>query len=64
MPRADWNQMKEYQILVANKDIQTGFEGFIKSITRRVSALAHQNKHLAEARDRLLPKLMSGEIEV
>ena len=64
MPRADWNQMKKYQILVANKDIQTGFEGFIKSITRKVSALANQNKHLAEARDRLLPKLMSGEIEV
>lgn len=64
MPRADWNQMKKYQILVANKDIQTEFEGFIKSVTRRVSALAHQSKHLAEARDRLLPKLMSGEIEV
>ena len=64
MPRADWNQMKKYQLLVADDTVQTKFESFIKSITERISVLSHQNKYLIEARDRLLPKLMNGEIEV
>jgi hypothetical protein len=31
---------------------------------RKKEALICQNKNLTEARDRLLPKLMSGEMEV
>ena len=64
MPRADWNQMKKYPLLVAESDIQRRFEEIICGIVQKVAALAKQNKLLEEARDRLLPKLMSGEIEV
>ena len=64
MPRADWNQMKEYPLLVAKESIQKQFEKNISKITKQIEVLAIQNHKLIEARDRLLPKLMSGEIEV
>ena len=61
MPRADWNQMKKYPALVAANSIQIQFEKLIISITKKITALALQNKTLAESRDRLLPKLMGGD---
>ena len=64
MPRADWNQMKEYCINVADDQTQHLFEGRIRCITEEIRLLALQNHSLSEARDRLLPKLMSGEITV
>ena len=64
MPRADWNQMKAYPILIAHVGVQKLFENQIYIITRNIKALALQSRILAEARDRLLPKLMSGEVEV
>ncbi len=64
MPRADWKQMEKYPVLIPSEKIRQDFEKFIWNITRQVKTLALQNHALAEARDRLLPKLMSGEIEV
>ena len=64
MPRADWNQMEKYPVLVPSDDVRKKFEDYIWTVTRRIKALALQNHALAEARDRLLPKLMNGEIEV
>lgn len=64
MPRADWDQMKNYPVLIADSKTQLAFERTIHCITEIVRALAMQNRALSEARDRLLPKLMSGEIEL
>lgn len=64
MPRADWNQMKEYPVWIADKATQGIFESSICLITDKIKTLALQNRSLAEARNRLLPKLMSGELEV
>lgn len=64
MPRADWSQMEKYPILVPSEDVRQKFEDYMWSVTRRIKGLALQNHALAEARDRLLPKLMNGEIEV
>ena len=62
MPRADWNQMKKYPVLVATTSIQITFEKIINSITKKITSLVLQNMVLIESRDRLLPKLMSEEI--
>jgi len=64
MPRADWNQMEKYPVLIPDEGVRQRFEDTIWVITRRIKALALQNHALAEARDRLLPKLMNGEIEI
>ncbi len=64
MPRADWNKMKEYSVLIPNDEILKSFNEIIVSITAKIKVLAMQNRRLAEARDRLLPKLMNGEIKI
>lgn len=64
MPRADWKQMKSYPTIIADRAIQSAFEDQIYTITRKIKVLALQINRLSEARDRLLPKLMSGEVEV
>lgn len=40
------------------------FEKITSTIDEKIKELDNQGNLLAEARDRLLPKLMSGEIEV
>ena len=64
MPRADWKQMERYPVLIPNQDILNQFEQYVWTVTRKIKMLALQNHALSEARDRLLPKLMNGEIEV
>lgn len=56
--------MKKYPVLIASDEVQKDFEEKIWTITRRIKDLAIQKRKLEEARDRLLPKLVSGEIEV
>ena len=64
MPRADWRQMENYPVILPSNDVRQKFEDYIWAVTRRIKALALQNRALAETRNRLLPKLMNGEIEV
>ena len=64
MSRADWKQMEKYELLIPERSIRENFEEIVWNITRRIKSLAIQTRSLAEARDRLLPKLMNGEIEV
>ncbi len=64
MPRADWKQMSQYNLMIPTEELLSKFNDIIWTITRQVKILALQNRKLSEARDRLLPKLMSGEIEV
>lgn len=64
MPRADWNEMRQYTVLVPSDEILKDFDERIATITMSIKALSQQNILLQQARDKLLPKLMSGEIEV
>ena len=64
MPRADWNAMSAYELLEPSARVLAQFDGFVKQITDEIMNLSDQIVAAREARDRLLPKLMSGEIEV
>lgn len=64
MPRADWNAMSAYELLEPSARVLAQFDGFVKQITDEIMNLSNQITAAREARDRLLPKLMSGEIEV
>ena len=64
MPRADWEQMKQYKVLIPDRNTLEKFNQYVWTITRKIKILALSNKNLLESRDRLLPKLMSGELEV
>ena len=54
----------EMDMLVANDKIMHHFEKVTENIRINILNLFSQIRHLTEARDRLLPKLMSGEMEV
>lgn len=64
MPRADWNTMKMYPVLIPDSVLLRRFNKQISAIKDKCTVLALQNRQLTEVRDRLLPKLMSGEMEV
>ena len=53
-----------YHIVLPNDTIIANLKSYIKPIFTKIANLYNQNAKLEEARDRLLPKLMSGEIEV
>lgn len=64
MPRADWKVLKNWEILLpGEKDLEV-FSDQVLPIVEAIAVLSKQNKALTEARDLLLPKLMSGEIQV
>ncbi len=56
--------LKAEEILVPTKDIAEAFNDFATPIFSKIQRLRDIIKNATEARDRLLPKLMSGEIEV
>ncbi len=47
-----------------NLPLKTTFEEFVTPLFVRIAAAVQENRSLAETRDYLLPKLMSGEVRV
>jgi type I restriction enzyme, S subunit len=64
MPRADWQHLQSYPLLLPPKPILLSFNESIFNITSMLKSLALQNRKLIQARDFLLPRLMNGEIAV
>lgn len=56
--------VNDYCIMLPNEDILTEFRKKIKPVFNAIRNYLLTIEKLTEARDRLLPKLMSGEIEV
>ena len=51
-------------ILIPRQDVLERFDNIVQVYFKKIAILCKQNEQLRQARDRLLPKLMSGEIEV
>jgi len=64
MPRSSWSAMKKYQIVIPSKDIIVRFNSSILPLFENINANIHESRTLAQIRDALLPKLMSGEIRI
>ena len=56
--------IKNMPFLMPSKDVLNIFSDIVAPLFNNIKSLSSQIRLLAEARDRLLPKLMSGEIEV
>ena len=56
--------MRSLKMLVPKENVLSVYDKIIEPILKKVDLLQLQCERTAEARDRLLPKLMSGEIEV
>ena len=64
MPRADWNHMNQYEVNLPTEALLMEFNKVLEPIINELAELTLQNKKLVSLRDILLPKLLSGEIEV
>ena len=64
MPRANVTEMKMFPILFPKSEILREFIKIVVNLTKQISNLLFTNNKLSEARDLLLPRLMSGEIDV
>ena len=64
VPSMTVNILSGIKLLIPQDDIRKEFEKIVSIYFIRMQSLQSQIRHLTEARDRMLPKLMSGEIEV
>lgn len=58
------NKLNQVFVNVPNEKIMNNFEQIADKYQNQILIHSKINKELSEARDRLLPKLMSGEIEI
>ena len=64
MPRADWPFLTRQMMWKPPIVLLRAFEGVVAPIVAEARSLALYNRALSRARDLLLPRLMSGELEV
>ena len=64
MPYARWKDLKQMPAIIPSKMIAENFQCIVKPIIEKIGYLSKAIINLRQARDRLLPKLMSGELEV
>ena len=57
-------ELLNQKFLIPSSDLVKRFDGIVSGLDQKIDALSEQTRLLTEACDRLLPKLMSGEIEV
>lgn len=63
-PKISQGRLSAKEVLIPTEEVVLQFQSIVKPYFDRVLLLERQNGLLKESRDRLLPKLMSGEIEV
>lgn len=64
MPRTSWTEMARYALVMPHEDVAAAFSQHIQAASEEISAKIHESKSLAQIRDTLLPKLISGELRV
>ena len=56
--------LRKGKIMLPPKDIMNAFESRIRLFHKEIASLAKQNENLIKQRDLLLPRLMSGKLEI
>ena len=64
MPRANWNDIARFEVALPPESLAAEFTATICPMIDRIIANIHESRTLAELRDALLPKLLSGELRV
>ncbi|SBT15466.1 restriction endonuclease subunit S [Vibrio celticus] len=64
MPRASWDVLKEFPVCIPPQDILAKFNAAVTPAIEQVRVLSLKNRNLKKQRDMLLPKLISGDIEL
>lgn len=61
---ASGSLMKSLQVIIPEQNVFEEFEAIVSPLFARIESLEKENSRLSLLRDTLLPRLMSGEIEV
>ena len=64
MPRGDKQQIMNYPVVLPDKETLALFNGLIVPMLEQIAANRIESSRLTSLRDALLPKLMSGELDV
>lgn len=64
MPRANWSILTRYPVALPPTGLLNCFNGLIADIMSEIANLVMRCRALRQARDLLLPKLVSGEVNV
>ena len=64
MPRTSWEVMARYPLALPSEYVLQAFQHTVAPMLDRIVANIHEASSLAQTRDLLLPKLMSGEIRL
>ena len=64
MPRTNWKDMSRYEIALPPVEVSQKYAEFVRPFIERIIENIHQSHTLSQIRDALLPKLLSGEIQV
>jgi type I restriction enzyme, S subunit len=64
MPRASWDVLVKYALVMPPAPILSQFDELVREFVLNIQTLIFRNRTLRRTRDLLLPKLISGEIDV
>jgi len=64
MPRTSWSEMARYRVVVPPESVTKAFTLHACPAVDHIIASIHESRTLADLRDTLLPKLISGELRV
>jgi len=64
MPRANWKVLVEYPVLIPPQSILAQFNAIVDNIVTQIQNMIFRNKNLRATRDLLLPRLISGQLDV
>ena len=64
MPRTNWKDMARYEVAMGPEGMARAFTEIVRPMTDQVISGIHESRKLAELRDYLLPKLLSGAVRV
>lgn len=64
MPRTNWKDMSQFNIVIPSSDISQFYNSYSQPIIEQITNNIFESKTLANLRDTLLPKLITGEIRI
>lgn len=64
MPRANWDVLKKFSVVIPTGEVADKFSTLIADVIAQQQALIFQIQNLRRTRDLLLPRLLSGQINV
>ena len=64
MPRTSWSHMRSFEMTIPDESVRRGFSALVRPMHEKILSSVAESRTLAETRDYLLPRLMSGEVRV